>query len=67
MLFRSGQYKLYAYRRYDDVRLVFAPEIAAAFFGGDPDNFNFPRYCFDVAFIRLYERGRPAQTPSQPC
>lgn len=62
-LYRGGQYKLYRYRKYDDVRLVFAPELATAFFGGDPDNFNFPRYNLDVSFIRLYENGKPIASP----
>lgn len=52
-LFRGGQYKLYKYRRMQDIRLVFAPEDAIAFFGGDPDNFNFPRYDLDVTFLRI--------------
>ena len=62
-LYRGGQFKLYRYRKYDDVRLVFAPELAMAFFGGDPDNFNFPRFNLDMGFLRLYEGGKPATTP----
>ena len=53
-LFRGGQYNLYKYRRLQDIRLVFAPEDAIAFFGGDPDNFNFPRYDLAVTFLRIY-------------
>lgn len=59
--FGGGQFKLYKYRRYEDVRLVFAPELGVAFFGGDPENFTFPRYDLDVAALRLYDRGRPAR------
>ncbi|GIU67376.1 S46 family peptidase [Candidatus Phycosocius spiralis] len=63
-LFRGGQYKLYKYRIYKDVRLVFSPENVMGFFGGDPDNFNFPRYNLDSAFLRAYENGKPVSTPT---
>lgn len=63
-LYNGGQYFIYTYKRYDDVRLVFAPEVDIAAFGGDPDNFNFPRWCLDMSFLRAYEDGKPASTPN---
>jgi len=62
-LFHGGKYHLYTYRRFQDVRLVFAPEFPMAAFGGYADNFEFPRYGFDVAFLRVYRSDAPVQTP----
>ncbi len=62
-LYSGGQYSLYQYKKYTDVRLVFAPEFSIAQFGGDPDNFMYPRYCLDFSLFRAYENGKPASTP----
>jgi hypothetical protein len=64
-LYEGGQYWLYKYKRYNDVRLVFSPENGIAQFGGDPDNFQFPRWCLDMSVLRAYDaQGKPASTPN---
>jgi hypothetical protein len=63
-LYNGGQYFIYKYKRYTDVRLAFAPEQGVAAFGGDPDNFQFPRWCLDMALLRVYDNGKPIAAPN---
>jgi hypothetical protein len=63
-LYQGGEFHLYRYKKYTDVRLVFAPEQQIAFFGGDPDNFTFPRHDVDICLVRAYENGQPVKPAS---
>ncbi len=65
-LYQGGKYHLYRYKKYTDVRLVFAPEQRIAFFGGDTDNFEYPRFNLDICFFRAYEDGKPVQSETLP-
>jgi hypothetical protein len=63
-LYQGAEYWLYCYKKYTDIRIVFAPEEQTAYFGGDPDNFTYPRYDLDMALFRVYENGKPIETPN---
>jgi hypothetical protein len=63
-LYNGGQHFIYKYKRYTDIRMVFAPEANIAAFGGDPDNFQYPRWCLDMSVMRAYENGKPVATPN---